>query len=408
MKKTYLSLLAICLMGFSYAQDSANVLFIGNSYTYVNNLPVLIRDLAASQGDFFESTSQTPGGMTFNGHASNPTTYTSINSDDWDYVVLQGQSQEISFSDSQVNAQSLPHIMQITDSIYANNDCSDVLMYMTWGRENGDPQWAPISTFDLMNERLRLGYMRMADSVQASISPVGSAWKYVRDNNPGIGLYNADGSHPSLHGSYLAACVFYASVYRKSPLGAPFISTISQADADVLQAAAALTVLDSLDQWNLHNESEHTQANFTYVINGTNVTFTNESLRASSYAWDFEDGQFSSDENPTISYSGDGTYTVSLIAASSCDLDTIEFDVIIGDASIIENENLGLTYAQVSPGVFEVLGTNTLDLITVVDASGRFISESTGTRIDLSKEPSGMYLISIQLEDKIQRIRVLK
>jgi PKD repeat protein len=221
-------------------------------------------------------------------------------------------------------------------------------------------------------------------------------------------LYNADGSHPSLHGSYLAACVFYASVYRKSPLGAPFISTISQADADVLQATAALTVLDSLDQWNLHNESEHTQADFTYVINGTNVTFTNESLRASSYAWDFEDGQFSSDENPTISYSGDGTYTVSLIAASSCDLDTIEFDVIIGDASIIENENLGLTYAQVSPGVFEVLGTNTLDLITVVDASGRFISESTGTRIDLSKEPSGMYLISIQLEDKIQRIRVLK
>lgn len=395
-------------MGFSFAQDSATVLFIGNSYTYFNNMPGLVGDLAASQGDFFESTSQTPGGMTFNGHAGNAGLYPIINSDDWDYVVLQGQSQEISFSDSQVDAQSLPYIKQIADSINANNDCSDILMFMTWGRENGDPQWAPISTFDLMNERLRLGYMRMADSVEASISPVGSAWKYVRDNNPGINLYNPDGSHPSLHGSYLAACVFYASIYRKTPVGAPFISTISQADADVLQAAAALTVLDSLDQWNLHDESEHTQADFTYVVNGTNVTFTNESLRASSYTWDFEDGQTSTNENPSIWYSGIGTYTVSLISESSCDSDTIEYDVEITLVSIKENEDLGLSYTQVSPGVFEVLGTNTVDLITVVDASGRFISESTSTTVDLSKEPAGMYLISIQLEDKIQRIRVLK
>ncbi len=395
-------------MGFSYAQDSANVLFIGNSYTYFNNMPGLISDLAASQGDFFESTSQTPGGATFNGHASNPATYPTINSDDWDYVVLQGQSQEISFSDSQVDAQSLPYITQIADSINANNDCSDILMYMTWGREVGDPQWAPISTFDLMNERLRLGYMRMADSVQASISPVGSAWKYVRDNNPGIGLYNADGSHPSLEGSYLAACVFYASVYRKTPVGASFISTLSQADADVLQAAAALTVLDSLDQWNLHDESEHTQADFTFVVNGANVTFTNESLRASSYSWDFQDGQTSTNENPSIWYSGIGTYNVSLISESSCDSDTVDYDVEITQVSIEENEDLGLSYAQVSPGVFEILGTNAVDLITVVDASGRFISESTSTTVDLSKEPSGMYLISIQLEDKIQRIRVLK
>ncbi|MFT6924068.1 MAG: hypothetical protein ACJA1C_003089 [Crocinitomicaceae bacterium] len=408
MKKIYLTLLSIAFMGFSYAQDSANVLFIGNSYTYFNNMPGLISDLAASQGDFFESTSQTPGGMTFNGHASNAATYTAINSDSWDYVVLQGQSQEPSFSDAQVNTQTLPYVMQIADSINANNDCSDILMYMTWGRENGDPQWAPISTFDLMNARLRLGYMRIADSVQASISPVGSAWKYVRDNNPGIGLYNADESHPSLHGSYLAACVFYASIYRKSPVGAPFISTISQADADVLQAAAALTVLDSLDQWHLHDESEHTQADFTYVVNGSNVTFTNESLRASSYSWDFEDGQSSTNENPSIWYSGVGTYTVSLISESSCDSDTIEYDVTILQASINENQDLGLSYAQVTPGVFEVLGANAVDLITVVDASGRFISESTSTTIDLSKEPSGMYLISIQLEDKIQRIRVLK
>ena len=107
--------------------------------------------------------------------------------------------------------------MQLADSVYANNFCTEVMMYMTWGRKNGDPQWAPISTFDGMNDRLRSAYLRMADSVQGSVSPVGSAWKYVRENYPSIELYNADESHPSVAGTYLAACTFYASIFRKHP-----------------------------------------------------------------------------------------------------------------------------------------------------------------------------------------------
>ena len=38
------------------------------------------------------------------------------------------------------------------------------MMFMTWGRENGDPQWTPISTFEGMNDRLRSAYLRFADS----------------------------------------------------------------------------------------------------------------------------------------------------------------------------------------------------------------------------------------------------
>jgi len=408
MIKIYLSILSSMIMSYSYAQDSASVLFIGNSYTAVNNLPLLVFELADSQGDYFEYASQTPGGMTFQGHANSAATYTAINSSEWDFVVMQAQSQEPSFPESQVNTQTLPYAQQIADSIYAHDFCTDALMYMTWGRENGDSQWAPISTFEGMNMRLRAAYMRMADSIQGSVAPVGVAWAHVRANNPSIDLYTSDESHPSIHGSYLAACVFYASIYRKSPVGAPFISTISQADADVLQAAAELSVMDSLVQWNLHDDSEHTQADFSYVVNGADVTFTNNSYHGQTYSWDFEDSQTSTDENPVITYSGSGVYTVTLITDSECDSDTISYDITISGVSIEENQDLGLKYAQVSEGIFEVIGTTQVDLITVLDASGRIVSQSNSTIVDLSNEPKGMYLINIQFENKIQRIRVMR
>ena len=53
------------------AQDTLRTLFIGNSYMAVNNLPQLISDLAAAQGDVLIFQSNTPGGQTFQLHANN-------------------------------------------------------------------------------------------------------------------------------------------------------------------------------------------------------------------------------------------------------------------------------------------------------------------------------------------------
>ena len=158
----------------------------------------------------------TPGGQTFQNHAANPINYQKMAAQNWDYIILQGQSQEPSFPFDQVNSQSLPYAVQLADSAKAIQPCSQVNFFMTWGRQNGDPQWDSINTFDKMNTRLRDAYLRIADSANAAVSPVGVAWKYVRDNYPVINLYQQDGSHPSLTGSYLAACVFYTSMFHKS------------------------------------------------------------------------------------------------------------------------------------------------------------------------------------------------
>ena len=73
------------------------MLFIGNSYTYVNNLPNLVKQIALSFGDSLIYDIITPGGATFNTNANNTQTLAKINQQQWDYVVLQAQSQEPSF-----------------------------------------------------------------------------------------------------------------------------------------------------------------------------------------------------------------------------------------------------------------------------------------------------------------------
>ncbi len=410
-------LLAACML-FSFglfAQDSVSVLFIGNSYTNYNSLPSLVKDVAVSLGDKVNYDSHTPGGQTLANHAANATVYDKIDDNPWDFVVLQAQSQEPSFPDSQVDVETLPYAIQLADSIYANNFCSETLFYMTWGRENGDPQWGPISTFDGMNGRLRNAYMRFADSVDGAVSPVGSAWKYIRDTYPTINLYAGDGSHPSYEGSYLAACTFYASVFRKSPVGASFIGTLDPVTAERLQTAAAMTVLDSLEQWNLRPISEHTQAAFYgehFSSPGpTTVVLTNLSTKATNYYWDFGDGNTSTDENPTHTYA---TFcnpcSVTLIAESPCDTDTVQQN--IGYIGLNEGQ-IPVEVASFGEGKFKISARTALQDVQISNAAGELLKldvvlSGLVAEIDLSEASSGVYFVLVKTEEGRSMLKLMR
>lgn len=404
MIKYFISAVVYFMLFVANAQDSASVLFIGNSYTYVNNLPMLVENITSSFGDYISYDSNTPGGATFSDHAANPTTYSKIKSQLWDFVVLQGQSQEPSFPDAQVNTESIPYAIQIADSVYANNFCTDVMMFMTWGRENGDPQWAPISTFEGMNNRLRSAYLRIADSVEGSVSPVGSAWRYVRDNYPSINLYSTDGSHPSYAGSYLAACTFYASIFRKSPIGSTFTGTLSVSDASNLQYAASITVLDSLDLWNLRPMSEHTQADFSYVINGMTVDFTNLSTKATDYIWDFGDFTFSQDKHPSYTYTMGATYNVELKALSPCDSDSIEYPIVIDELDIINPVLESIKVSYKGDGTYLIESIEAIDAIKVYNSAGQeipFFMDKNYALLSLGKMGFGVYLLKVGTKEGV-------
>lgn len=330
MQKISLLIMTLFLFAGLHAQDSVSVLFIGNSYTYANDLPGMLEQLAESAGKTVFTGSKTNGGFTFQNHAGDPQTYAAMHQYPWDVVVLQAQSQEPSFPDVQVDTQTLPYARQLSDSVYAIHPCSNVLYFMTWGRENGDPQWGPIATFEGMNARLYNAYLRMADSTDAMVSAVGAVWKYVRDHHPSVQLYSGDGSHPSVAGSYLAACTFYTSLFRSPVTGTPFSAGLDAQTASWLQMSADMVILDSLDHFRLHPVDEPVQAAFAESINGMTVTFNNTSVRGEWWSWDFGDGAETALEHPVHTYASSGVYDVRLTAGNSCTSDTVWKQVAVG------------------------------------------------------------------------------
>ncbi|MCB0764529.1 MAG: hypothetical protein KDB84_07475, partial [Flavobacteriales bacterium] len=93
MRKAFI-LFLLCTLGqcTMHAQQTS-VLFIGNSYTYVNDLPNTFRQLALSLGDTVVVGSSAPGGYTLFQHSTYAPTLAAIASRPWDYMVMQEQSQ---------------------------------------------------------------------------------------------------------------------------------------------------------------------------------------------------------------------------------------------------------------------------------------------------------------------------
>jgi len=383
------------------------VLFLGNSYTSANNLPLLVKNIALSFGDSLFTDQNVPGGHTYKLHTTNTTTLSKIQAQEWDYVILQEQSQIPSLTPVIVGSDySVPHSITLNNLIKGNNPCSETVFYMTWGRENGDAsfcaQHPPVCTYAGMQQELRNTYMLMADSNKATVSPVGAAWKTVRDSFPSIQLYTGDGSHPNIYGSYLAACVFYVTLFQKSCIGSTSIPIgIGTSDAVSLQTVATNTVLDSLDLWRVN--ANKPIADFTFNVNTSNgnVDFTNTATNGVSYEWHFGDGNNSTLENPSHTYSGSmNTFSVELIvySADSCFSDTIIQTVNISATGInsISDYNALIIYPNPAKDFIEIKADFTFSSISILDISGKLLRQLNAVnKISVSDFPKGIYFIKL-------------
>jgi len=240
MPKAFLMTLSVLLICGSTlgAERPLRVFFVGNSYTYVNDLPGVLAALAEASRDRRIVTGQhTPGGYTLEQHVKDGRAVEDIQQQKWDVVVLQEQSVLPVVQPARMYAGA----WKLHETIKSQE--ARTLFYLTWARK-GQPQ---------MQEGLHQAYFSLAKALQADVAPVGTAWQWALREDPALELYMRDGSHPSPNGTYLAACVFYATLLDKNPVGLPAevkkggrtLLKIDPTLATWLQGVAWRTVQDS-------------------------------------------------------------------------------------------------------------------------------------------------------------------
>lgn len=228
------------------------VLFLGNSYTYVNDMPQLLANLAAANGDTLIFDSHTVGGYTIANHTVDTASLHRLMQGGWDRVVIQGQSSELVTATPETTTFPYAHILD--SMVHCYSPCGETMFYMTWGYKNGDGDTDcavnPLfCNYEAMDSTIRGNYLKMANLFRAEVSPAGPVRHYIRHHYPAIELYQADNSHPTLSGSYAVACAFYAAIFRKDPSGINYNAGLPAADADSIQVAARRVAFDSLSTW---------------------------------------------------------------------------------------------------------------------------------------------------------------
>lgn len=263
MKRLLICLLSICLIGNiltgcgkaintkqtgiskqeGLAKESIkNILFLGNSFTSHNELPEMFTLLASAGGYNVSVESITKDGAKLQDYNNElgPQLSEKLKKK-WDIIVLQEQSRIPSIP-KDCKESMYPNVRELNKKIIKNG--AKAMMYMTWGYRYGDIDNG-YATYEEMQEALKKGYMDIAQELSLPVAPVGLSFLKAKQKNKDINLWDDDYIHPTMEGSYLAVCTFYAQIFQKSPVGLNYTSYLSDDVAKFLQQTAEETVLNN-------------------------------------------------------------------------------------------------------------------------------------------------------------------
>jgi hypothetical protein len=198
-------------------------LFIGNSFTARNDLPGLVARLAAARGKALHHRLISAGGASLRAHWNAGEAQRAIQDGQYDRVVLQEQS-----TLPVKNARRMHENVRLFDEAIRAAGAKTTL-YMTWARQH-----APES-----QQAITDAYAGIGRELGATVVPVGLAWQRFLGKHDQPVLHDRDQSHPTLAGSYLAACVFLAVLFQENPVGIPDeVTGLSAKEMALLQKVA--------------------------------------------------------------------------------------------------------------------------------------------------------------------------
>ncbi|MBE6565195.1 MAG: hypothetical protein E7655_07985 [Ruminococcaceae bacterium] len=216
------------------------ILFIGNSYTYYNDMPSHFEKAAIANGRSVTVESVTKGGWTLEkmadprDEAGQVVAEKLADGNRYDFVFLQEQSVRPA-SDPELFYDGVRALAPRIRAVGAKG-----ILYQTWGSKKGHESltlhgWTP----EDMTRLLADSYTYIGKRCDLAVSPVGWAFLDIVQNHPGIDLFHADGKHPSPAGSLLALYCHYATLFSADPLSIDYIGGLaSEEEAAILKKAA--------------------------------------------------------------------------------------------------------------------------------------------------------------------------
>jgi len=215
-------------------RKAQRVLFVGNSLTYANQMPLIVEALAKSKGDRLEVSSVTLGGANLEDLWRDGAALREIDRGGWTVVVLQqGPS---SLLESRVDLRKwTKNFAQRIRKVKARP-----ALYMVW------PDKTRLAYFDDVS----LSYTLAAADVDGMLFPAGEAWRAAWRRDPGAPLYAGDDFHPSVAGSYTAALSIYGILFRRPLQGLPARLQLSDGSVTDVPPALATTLQEAATEAN--------------------------------------------------------------------------------------------------------------------------------------------------------------
>lgn len=217
------------------AGENPRILFVGNSHTYTNDLPVIFSEIAGAMGHPADVQEITAGAYTLTQFADETDEVGSVvnqrlTDETWDFVILQENTND---AFSAAEEAMLPAASSLDEKIRAAGGQTGILM--TWTPKDG----AGIMDREYVQSILAQNTIAVSERLDSLLIPGGVGFMRCLEQYPQIELWDEDGMHPSLEGSYLAGCIAYAVIFRESPAGCGYTAELDGETAAQLQELAA-------------------------------------------------------------------------------------------------------------------------------------------------------------------------
>lgn len=403
------------LLSAQTSPEPLNVLFVGNSLTYFNDMPQTFKAITENQGFNINVDQHTIGSAGFDDHLGNIDLYQKLDNTVWDYVILQpGTAESIELYEPL--AITILRAHQLREKIYENSPCASIYLYETaYGITGNTP--AEYNQYQSIQEVIKNNLIKISNQTDLPLAPVGESFLYSLQQNPLLFLWvNYGDIHPNENGSFLAACTFYNSLFQKPITDSSFNSTLEVAEANYFRNIAETVTINQLDIFNIDTFTAN--ASFTFNSNdGFTVNFNNTSTNYNSVFWDFGDGTTSSEINPThqFDFSSQISYQVYLTAFLGCK--ESHFNLTISQSSLgtlsVEQINKFKVYPNpVINNLHIVSNSGTTFTYVLLDVFGNIIEfedESyTNHVVNTSKLLNGIYFISISSNTNVINKKIIK